>query len=178
MIIIIMFLVIILIIGILFYGTYFGLLTYKDLILKKLAAVDARLMGRQKSVLVFLDAAQETMQSEEELFYTIRKIITEINELPKRWNNNEDRFKLENQLDVELNTLFNTALKNQNIKSNVYLSKYLQDFIDSQLILPSAVKEFNETLRAYKNLINSPIGQILAPKMHINCSFVEYYIPE
>lgn len=178
MIVIIMFLILILIVGILFYGTYFGLLTYKDLILKKLAAVDARLTGRQKAVITFIDAAQETMPQEEDLMYKIRKIIVEINELPKRWNNNEDRFKLENQLDIELNTFFTLAIKNPNVQNNIYLNKYLQDFIDAQTILPSAVKEFNETLRAYKSLINSPIGQILAPKMHIKCSFVEYYIPD
>ena len=128
MIIAIILLIIILIVGILFYGTYFGLLTYKDLILQKLAAVDARLTGRQKSVITFLDAAQDIMQSEEELFYRIRKIIVELNELPKRWNNNEDRFKLENQLDIELNTLFNLAIKNPNIQNNIYLNNYLQDF--------------------------------------------------
>ena len=178
MIIIMILLIIILIVGILFYGTYFGLLTYKNLILKKLAAVDARLNGRQKAVLTFIDAAQDTMKKEEALIYKIRKIIIDINQLPKRWNNNEDRFKLENQLDIELNTLFTSALNYPNIKSNIYLSKYLQDFVDIQTLLPSAVKEFNETLRTYRGLINSPIGQFLAPKMNIKCSFVEYYIPQ
>lgn len=178
MIIIIFLLIIILIVGILFYGTYFGLLMYKDLILKKLAAVDSRLMNRQKSVLSFLDATQSTLADQEELFYRIRKLIIDINELPKKWNNNEDRFKLENQLDIELNTLFNLAFKNPKITNDIYLKKYLQDFIAIQSILPPAIKEFNETLQAYKTLINSPFGQILAPKLRINCSFVEYYIPE
>jgi len=178
MILLIILLVIILLVGIIFYSTYFGLLSYKDLILKKLAAVDARLISRQKAVITFIDAAQEAMPNEADLIYNIRKIIISINELPKRWNNNEDRFKLENQLDIELNTLFTAALNNPNIQNNIYLSKYVQDFINIQSLLPSAVKEFNETLRAYKSLINSPIGQFLVPKMNISCSFVEYYIPQ
>ena len=178
MIVLLILLIIILIVGIMFYATYFGLITYKDLILKKLAAVDARLIARQKAVITFIDAAFETMVHEQDLIYKIRKIITDINELPKRWNNNEDRFKLENQLDIELNTLFTAAMNNSNITNNIYLSKYMQNFINIQSLLPDAVKEFNETLRAYKSLINSPIGQILAPKMHIQCSFVEYYIPQ
>lgn len=178
MIILLILLMIVLFAGILFYGTYFGLYIYKDLILKKLAAVDARLISRQKSVVTFIDAAQEVMVHEQDLIYKIRKIITDINKLPKKWNNNEDRFKLENQLDVELNTLLNAALNNPNIKNNIYLSNYVQDFITIQSLLPNAVKEFNETLRTYKSLINSPIGQILAPKMRIQCSFVEYYIPQ
>jgi len=177
MIILIIVLISILIVGIMFYGTYFGLLMYKDLILKKLAAVDARLTNRQKSVLSFLDATQSTLENEEELYYRIRTIITDINNMPKKWNNNEDRFKLENQLDIELNTLFNLAFTNPKIKNDVYLQRYLQDFIAIQSLLPSAIKEYNETLQAYKTLINSPFGQILAPKLRITCSFVEYYIP-
>jgi len=178
MIIVLILLIMILIVGLFFYGTYFGLLTYKELILKTLAGVDARLMSRQKAVITFIDAAQDIMVKEEALIYKIRKIIIDINQLPKRWNNNEDRFKLENQLDIELNTLFTEALKYPNIQNNVYLNKYLQDFINIQTLLTPAVKEFNQTLRTYKSLINSPIGQILAPKMHIQCSFVEYYIPQ
>ena len=79
---------------------------------------------------------------------------------------------------VKLNTLFTAAMKYPEIKSNVYLNKYLQEFINIQSLLQPYVVEYNKTLKAFKGLINSPIGQILAPAMRIKCDFVEYYIPE
>lgn len=169
---------IILAVGLAFYATYGGLKVYKERILQRLAGVDARLRARHKAVNTFIDSAQSVMVNDEAIIFAVRKLIIEINKLPARWNNNKDRFRLENELDIKLNTLFTAAMKYPEIKSNVYLNKYLQEFINIQTMLQPCVVEYNNTLRAFKGLINSPIGQILAPQINIKCEFVEYYIPE
>ena len=165
-------------VGLAFYATYCGLKIHKELILQRLAGVDARLRARHKAVNAFIDAAQTVMVQDEAIIFAVRKTIIDINKLPIRWNNNKDRFNLENDLDIKLNTLFTAAMKYPEIKSNVYLNKYLQDFINIQSLLQPYVVEYNKTLKAFKGLINSPLGQILAPAMRIKCDFVEYYIPE
>lgn len=177
MVVVLLLIAFILAIGLAFYGTYCGLKIHKDLILQRLAGVDARLRARQKAVMTFLDLAEKVMVNDETIIFAVRRGYIAINKLPPRWNNNKERFQLENDMDIKLNTLFTSAMKYPEMKTNVYLQKSLQEFINIQTMLKPCVDEYNKTLRTFKSLIASPMGQILAPSMHIKCEFVEYYIP-
>lgn len=165
-------------VGLFIYPVYLGLYTHKDLILKRLAGVDALLQKRQVAVMRIIDMIEDSLPEQAQLIFDVKNIIFQIKKLPFKWNNNEERFKLENELDTKLGTFFDILMNTQKIYSNIYYQKEIDQFIAIQAALINAVKEFNKTLAYYKSLINSPIGQIMAPKMHISCKFVPYYIPE
>lgn len=170
-------LILLFILAIFFYPVYLGLYTHKDLILKRLASVDALLKKRQIAVLRVIDMVEEALPEQAVLISEIKNIIFDIKKLKYRWDNNEDRFLLENQLDTKLGTFLDIVMKTPNIYSNIYIQKEVNNFINVQGALITSVKSFNETLAVYKSLINSAAGKILAPKMRIKCNFIPYYVP-
>lgn len=171
-------LIIPLIIFLIFYPVYLGLITHKDLILKKLAAVDALLINRHMLVSKIIDATEDIMIKETAIIQKVKKLIIDLNKLKMKWNNNEDRFKLENALDVELDIFLTAAMQYPQIKNDIYLDKTINDFILTQTLLINAINDYNITLKNYKVLIDSPPGLILTPILKIKCNFVPYYIPK
>lgn len=166
------------IIFLIFYPVYLGLITHKELILKKLAAVDALLINRHTLITKIIEATEDLMIDETATVQKVKKILFNLNKLKMKWNNNEERFKVQNELDIELDTFLTAAMQYPKIKNDIYLERTINDFILTQTLLMSAINEYNATLKNYRMLINSPPGTILSPMLKIKCNFIPYYIPK
>lgn len=146
---------------VIFYAWYVSIVTKRNAMEEAFSGIDVQLKKRTDLIPNVLAIAKKFMTHEKELLEEVTRLRTDVLNAASS-NNNEQRFKLEGQLENSLSGLMIAVENYPELKSDATMLDAQRTYADVEAHISAARRNFNSANRALRNAIQVFPGNIIA----------------
>ncbi len=146
---------------IIFYAWYVSIITKRNAMEEAFSGIDVQLKKRTDLIPNVLAIAKKFMTHEKELLEEVTRLRTDVLNAASS-NNNEQRFKLEGQLENSLSGLMIAVENYPELKSDATMLDAQRTYADVEAHISAARRNFNSANRVLRNAIQVFPGNIIA----------------
>ncbi|MGB0988516.1 MAG: LemA family protein [Pseudoalteromonas spongiae] len=146
---------------VIFYAWYVSIITKRNAMEEAFSGIDVQLKKRTDLIPNVLAIAKKFMTHEKELLEEVTRLRTDVLNAASS-NNNEQRFKLEGQLENSLSGLMIAVENYPELKSDATMLDAQRTYADVEAHISAARRNFNSANRVLRNAIQVFPGNIIA----------------
>lgn len=146
---------------VIFYAWYVSIITKRNAMEEAFSGIDVQLKKRTDLIPNVLAIAKKFMTHEKELLEEVTRLRTDVLNAASS-NNNEQRFKLEGQLENSLSGLMIAVENYPELKSDATMLDAQRTYEDVEAHISAARRNFNSANRVLRNAIQVFPGNIIA----------------
>lgn len=146
---------------VIFYAWYVSIVTKRNAMEEAFSGIDVQLKKRTDLIPNVLAIAKKFMTHEKELLEEVTRLRTDVLNAASS-NNNEQRFKLEGQLENSLSGLMIAVENYPELKSDATMLDAQRTYADVEAHISAARRNFNSANRVLRNAIQVFPGNIIA----------------
>ncbi|MEI4549430.1 LemA family protein [Pseudoalteromonas spongiae] len=146
---------------VIFYAWYVSIITKRNAMEEAFSGIDVQLKKRTDLIPNVLAIAKKFMTHEKELLEEVTRLRTDVLNAASS-NNNEQRFKLEGQLENSLSGLMIAVENYPELKSDGTMLDAQRTYADVEAHISAARRNFNSANRVLRNAIQVFPGNIIA----------------
>lgn len=146
---------------VIFYAWYVSIITKRNAMEEAFSGIDVQLKKRTDLIPNVLSIAKKFMTHEKELLEEVTRLRTDVLNAASS-NNNEQRFKLEGQLENSLSGLMIAVENYPELKSDATMLDAQRTYADVEAHISAARRNFNSANRVLRNAIQVFPGNIIA----------------
>lgn len=146
---------------VIFYAWYVSIITKRNAMEEAFSGIDVQLKKRTDLIPNVLAIAKKFMTHEKDLLEEVTRLRTDVLNAASS-NNNEQRFKLEGQLENSLSGLMIAVENYPELKSDATMLDAQRTYADVEAHISAARRNFNSANRVLRNAIQVFPGNIIA----------------
>ncbi|WP_100913347.1 LemA family protein [Pseudoalteromonas spongiae] len=146
---------------VIFYAWYVSIITKRNAMEEAFSGIDVQLKKRTDLIPNVLAIAKKFMTHEKGLLEEVTRLRTDVLNAASS-NNNEQRFKLEGQLENSLSGLMIAVENYPELKSDATMLDAQRTYADVEAHISAARRNFNSANRVLRNAIQVFPGNIIA----------------
>ena len=146
---------------VIFYAWYVSIITKRNAMEEAFSGIDVQLKKRTDLIPNVLAIAKKFMTHEKALLEEVTRLRTDVLNAASS-NNNEQRFKLEGQLENSLSGLMIAVENYPELKSDATMLDAQRTYADVEAHISAARRNFNSANRVLRNAIQVFPGNIIA----------------
>lgn len=146
---------------VIFYAWYVSIITKRNAMEEAFSGIDVQLKKRTDLIPNVLAIAKKFMTHEKELLEEVTRLRTDVLNAASS-NNNEQRFKLEGQLENSLSGLMIAVENYPELKSDATMLDAQRTYADVEAHISAARRNFNSANRVLRNAVQVFPGNIIA----------------
>ena len=135
---------------------------YKDNVLRELATVDSILIKRNELMIEIIGLVRDYFPEKSVIINDLLKSRLELNSLPQKFNNADERHQAQNNVDKKFALLRNALNNYPQLKKNIRLQSMLQEMEINDGMLNMQVEKFNKAIDKLDSFIHSFPSNIIA----------------
>ncbi len=135
---------------------------YKDNVLRELATVDSILIKRNELMIEIIGLVRDYFPEKSVIINDLLKSRLELNSLPQKFNNADERHQAQNNVDKKFAILRNALNNYPQLKKNIRLQSMLQEMEINDGMLNMQVEKFNNAIDKLDSFIHSFPSNIIA----------------
>lgn len=135
---------------------------YKDNVLRELATVDSILIKRNELMIEIIGLVRDYFPEKSVIINDLLKSRLELNSLPQKFNNADERHQAQNNVDKKFTILRNALNNYPQLKKNIRLQSMLQEMEINDGMLNMQVEKFNNAIDKLDSFIHSFPSNIIA----------------
>ncbi|MEC8328414.1 MAG: LemA family protein [Pseudomonadota bacterium] len=163
---------------VIFYAWYVSIITKRNAMEEAFSGIDVQLKKRTDLIPNVLAIAKKFMTHEKDLLEEVTRLRTDVLNAASS-NNNEQRFKLEGQLENSLSGLMIAVENYPELKSDATMLDAQRTYADVEAHISAARRNFNSANRVLRNAIQVFPGNIIAAMVGVKVmAFFEISEPE
>lgn len=135
---------------------------YKDNVLRELATVDSILIKRNELMIEIIGLVRDYFPEKSVIINDLLKSRLELNSLPQKFNNADERHQAQNNVDKKFAILRNALNNYPQLKKNIRLQSMLQEMEINDGMLNMQVEKFNKAIDKLDSFIHSFPSNIIA----------------
>ncbi len=135
---------------------------YKDNVLRELATVDSILIKRNELMIEIIGLVRDYFPEKSVIINDLLKSRLELNSLPQKFNNADERHQAQNNVDKKFALLRNALNNYPQLKKNIRLQSMLQEMEINDGMLNMQVEKFNNAIDKLDSFIHSFPSNIIA----------------
>ena len=135
---------------------------YKDNVMRELATVDSILIKRNELMIEIIGLVRDYFPEKSVIINDLLKSRLELNSLPQKFNNADERHQAQNNVDKKFAILRNALNNYPQLKKNIRLQSMLQEMEINDGMLNMQVEKFNNAIDKLDSFIHSFPSNIIA----------------
>lgn len=135
---------------------------YKDDVMRELATVDSILIKRNEMMIEIVGLVRDYFPDKSVIISDLLKSRMELNSLPQKFNNADERHQAQNKVDKKFAVLKNALNNYPQLKNNLKLQSMLQEMEINDGMLNMQVEKFNNAIDKLDSFIHSFPSNIIA----------------